>query len=219
MRFIQVISIILIVLLVQCIANAETKKYQYKCELTDPAGDLEESNKDKGKDIVKLNLNSDGKELHVTAHFKDKLSTSLNKDMAGAVMRLNIDTDNKATTGGKPFFSQATGFEYIIKIYACISYGDQGEACSGSLEKVKPVSYFSSFIPEKYQQDSNTSEGKHDFRWQSPHKDIKDTILEVSIPYAEMGVKSGQTVRFLIREEDSFYNEKGFFPEFLFTFK
>ena len=86
-----------------------------------------------GKDVVKVVLKSDGKNLHVTAHLKENIAYYLKEHMAGNVITLHFDTDNDATTGGKPFWGKKAGFEYLVSLVSCIQYKDGGLACMGSV--------------------------------------------------------------------------------------
>ncbi len=54
---------------------------------------------------------------------------------------------------------------------------------------------------------------------QSPHKAIRGREVKMTLPYSEIGVSSGQVIRIAIREEDSTFDEKSYFPEVLFTLK
>ncbi len=92
---------------------------RHSVELKDAIGDVRNDD-GPGKDIVKVIINSDAKNLHITAVLKENASYYL-KQTAGYVMRLHFDTDNNPKTGGKPFWSKKSGFEYQVGLTACIS--------------------------------------------------------------------------------------------------
>ncbi|MEK6692278.1 MAG: hypothetical protein AABY44_02490 [Nitrospirota bacterium] len=200
---------------------AETLKARHSVELKDAAGDVQSDSKGPGKDVVKVVINSDGKNLRVKAVLKDEISHYLTKGLAGDVLTLHFDTDNNSKTGGKLFWGKSTGFEYKVGLAACIKYQNGGMACSGGLKGSEPSEFVSGYNTEKYEQGKTSSKGIHDVFWisKSPHETIKEREVGITFPYSEIGVSSGQTVRIVIEEQDSTYDEKRYFPEVLLTLK
>lgn len=196
-------------------------KARHSVELKDAAGDVKGDGKGPGKDVVKVSINSDGKNLRVKAVLKDEISHYLTKGLAGDVIVLHFDTDNNPKTGGKLFWSKSTGFEYKVGLRACIKYQDGGMACSGGLKGSEPSEFVSGYNTEKYEQGKTSSKGIHDVFWisKSPHETIKGGDVGITFPYSEIGAASGQTVRVVIEEQDSAYDEKRYFPEVLLTLK
>jgi hypothetical protein len=87
-------------------------------------------------DIKSLAVESDGKNLIVNLEAANDLTQLFMKRDPGVVAVLQIDTDLNASTGGSPFFSEATGFEYHVDVQVCVKYkrGEiSGTVCVGGI--------------------------------------------------------------------------------------
>ncbi|MFC2169887.1 hypothetical protein ACFLRM_04915, partial [Acidobacteriota bacterium] len=109
-----------------------------------------------------------------------------------------------------------TGFEYKVSLVACIKY-KEGLACLGSVSGVI-VGYCSSLRTDKYEEGTKSTKNIRN-TLKSTQKDITEKQVEISFPYTEIGVVPGQVIRIAIREADSYFNDKSYFPEILFTIK
>ena len=130
---------------------------------------------------------------------------------------LHFDTDNNPDTGGKFFWVENTGFECVVILRTCIRY-ENGEACVGGLG-LPSTGFFSSYKTKKYEQGSTSANDIHESLWQSPREDITGNIVKTEIPYEEIGVASGQTIRIVIEEIDSEDNEEAYFTDIFFELK
>lgn len=184
-------------------------------EWSDPAGDINPGNgEENAHDVVKLSLASDGTRVLVTATLAgDERST-----VAGDVVVLYFDTDNKPATGGTTDFAQP-GFEYAVRLSVCLSYdGKDIAACAGGAEGQVPKTRHARAVVEKF-----IGKAGQDLRPYDTLEMVLDgfgpataplagRVLAVEIPYAKLRVKPGQLVRVLVREGDQ-YSAEGFFPE------
>jgi hypothetical protein len=185
---------------------------QLAVELTDPAGDVREPAGEANKDLVKLSLTSDGKQLLIVATFKDDLARSLAGKSAGNVIRVYVDTDNKPATGGKATWSDKSGFEYVVEVRACIKY-DSGEACQGALTGPKMTSLFSRWVVKKHSPPGDNFNATHDLMWDSPSAVVSGKVVQAAIPYAEIGAQTGQALRLVVREEDGPFDGSALLPD------
>lgn len=199
-------------------AAAATVTARHSVTLEDASGDVMDHDGHPGKDIVRLIIDSDGQNMKVTTTLQKNIEHYLKGHLAGDVAVLYFDTDTNRETGGKTFWGNKTGFEYQVGVRTCISYKEGGEACAGGL-KLTPENYFTSTKVEKFEQGKTSAKSTHDIFWKSPRADITGNTAIASIPYTEIGVSSGQTIRIAIREEDSSFDEKSFFPEVMLTLK
>ena|GEM_PF-5265217 len=217
MRRLNLLLSFLLIFFMSSLASTQILTFKHSLELEDAVGDIREDNDDIGKDVIKVTINSDGKNLHITAVLKEKISYYLEKCKAGPVITLHFDTDNDTTTGGKTVLGKKLGFEYEVGLMACIKYKDGGIACVGSIGA--PIEgYASSFRTKKYKQGEKFPET---IRWSTdaPHRDIEENVVETTFSYTEIAVTSGKSVRIAIREDDSTFDEKSFFPEVVLTLK
>ncbi len=201
MRHITLILAVMIVMI--CIADfisAEPTRATHNFELEDAEGDVSNLN-DPGKDVVKVSIKTDGKYFSMKVTLKNTIKYYLEGHKAGTVVQFHLDTDNNRETGGKIFWTKNTGFEYLIGIRSCIKYKN-GEACMGGLGGPS-TGFFSSYSIKQYEQGSTSANNIHDFKWRSPRNDISDNTIMTKIPYTEIGVVSGQTIRVVIEEKDS----------------
>jgi hypothetical protein len=198
------------------LTGAEPIKARHFVELEDAEGDVLDLS-DPGKDVVKVSIKSDGNHLSVAVTLKDDIKHYLEGHKAGAVIRLHFDTDNNPGTGGKFFWVENTGFEYVIILRTCIRYKN-GEACVGG-SREPSTGFFSSYRTKQYKQGDTSADDIHESLWNSPREDITGNIVKTKIPYAEIGVASGQTIRIVIEEKDSDDKEESYSPDILFELK
>jgi len=197
-------------------------------ELSDPVGDIEplhgSSDKDyPGYDVVKMALASDGKVLSISATLHDAPGP-----FASEVLELLFDTDNKPATGVKMIFPEIGGFEYKAKLLACVDFSDKSSACVGGTTdaKAKATAHYGAIDLSRF-----TGKGEYDkqdvvdalgFPGSKPsaHTPIgSDRVVHATLDYADLKVKSGQTIRVLVREASSKTDLSGYFPEIRLTLK
>jgi len=198
-------------------AFAQVIKARHSVKLDDPIGDVRDQEDEASMDVVKVTIHSDGKYLHVTAVLKEKISYYLEEHKADEVISLHFDTDNNAETGGQAFWGKKSGLEHKVSLVACIQYADGGLACMGSVGG-EISGYISSLNTYTYEQ-GKKSPKRNRSSLESTQKEITDKEIEIKFPYSDIGATSGQTIRVVIRESDSFFNEESYFPEVLFTLK
>jgi hypothetical protein len=191
---------------------------RHKIELDDPVGDVQENDGKPGKDVVKLSITSDGENLHILAVLKEDVAIYLKDQLAGPVIEMHFNTDNNDATGGIAFWGKdKKGFEYQIDLVACIKYENGGLACLGGLgDKIE--GFVSSYKIYEYEQDKKMPKNTNS-ALESTQKDITGKQVEITLPYSEIGIKSGGRMRISIRESDSSFDDKSYFPEVFFIIK
>jgi len=185
-------------------------------QLEDAQGDVRNLS-DPGKDVIKVSIKSDGKNLDVVVTLKDDIKHYLEGHKAGAVIQLHFDMDNNPESGGKIFWTKNAGFEYVVSLRSCIRYKN-GEACVGGLGGPS-TGFFSSYATKQYKQGDTSADDIHEFMWKSPREDILGNIVKTKIPYAEIGAASGQTIRIVIEEKDSDDPKESYSPDIIFKLK
>jgi hypothetical protein len=198
------------VLLSVCFIFAQASKPVATADLTDPAGDVKDKT---GKDILKVSVSSDGKNIKAAVTLKDDISKTISGTMApGEVLEMYFDTDSKDTTGGKPFWGNKKGFEFGSTLMGCIEYEGGSSACLGGAgTKIK--SFFTTTETIKYTKAGANDNDSIDHFWDLPRVPLQGNKLEGSVPYEKIGVKSGQTIRVVLRESDGGFDDKSYFPD------
>jgi len=191
---------------------------RHKIELEDPVGDVKENDGKPGKDVVKVSIISDGENLNIIAELEKKVSFYLKNQMAGPIIEMHMNTDNNDKTGGIPFWGKnKKGFEYQLDVIACITYKSGGLACLGAAGS-DIEGYISSYKLSQYEQDKKMPKSLNS-TLDSTQKDITGKQVEITIPYSEIGIKSGTRMRISIRESDSSYDDASYFPQVFFIVK
>ncbi len=216
----RVFFILAVTFLAAAVSLAQTVAGRYTVELNDPVGDVQTTEGKPGKDVVKVSINSDGEALHITAELKENVSYYLidQGEMAGPVIEMHFNTDNNDATGGIAFWGKdKKGFEYEVDLIACIRYENGGLACLGALGD-KIIGLVSSYKINQYEQDEKMPKNIKS-ALESTQGDITGKEVSVTIPYEEIGIKSGKRIRISIRESDSTYNDASYFPQVFFIVK
>ena len=197
---------------------SKTVAGRHQIELDDPVGDVQENDGKPGKDVTHVGIVSDGENLHVTVELAKNVSYYLNDQLAGPVIEMHFNTDNNDKTGGIPFWgTEKKGFEYEVDVVACIQYENGGLACLGALgDKIK--GFASSYKVSQYEQDQKSPKSVSS-ALEHVQNEITGKTVEVTIPYSEIGIKSGNRIRILIRESDSTFNDASYFPDVFFIVK
>ena len=206
-------------------AYAEVKKAKGSIELSDPAGDVNKINTSggtyPGMDVVKLKISSDGKQLVFETTLKDPPP-----DFASNVLIVWFDVDNSPKTGIQlMFYKDRVGFEYRSQLYACIKYDNGMTACTGGSSKTKVLERFGALDLDYFKgKDENARKslvGTLRFPGQKPalKTPITGKTVKGVLDYADLKVKSGQTIRILVREACGPIKATSLFPEVLLTLK
>ena len=202
------------ILLSVCFIFAQASKPVPTADLTDPAGDL--MNK-AGKDIVKVSLSSDGKNIKAAVTLKDDISKSISETSSkvlmapGNVLEMYLDTDSKDTTGGKPMWGDKKGFEFGSSMMGCIEYESSSACLGGGGTKIKSLFTVTETI--KFTKTGASNSDSIDHFWDLPKVPLQGNKIEGAIPYEKIGVKSGQTIRVVLRESDGGFDAKSYFPD------
>jgi len=194
-------------------SGAELKQAKGEITLEDAAGDVQpmssSSGEHPGRDVVKLRLASDGKDLTIAATLAGDMSGTFASD----VIRLYVDKDNDAATGAGASWTKQTGFEWKVELLGCIEYENGASACVGGAGDKATAYYAVAKVTD------NASGQSAKSVWELPKTPIQGKVVEAKVPYAELGVASGQTVRLYARESNGPYDESSYFPEVALTLK
>jgi hypothetical protein len=215
-------------------AGARVTSVDGRAELTDPAGDVqpliyrvsvgsgpEKEVKYPGFDVVKLTVSSDGKAITMAATL-----AAPPKNAAYEVIEFNVDTDNNPKTGvTHPDSRLLAGVEFYGALEACLESASFGTMCTGTDEQ--PAGHTAVVTLAKYGQDWPFKDALFDLpaagKVKEPLKTpIKGPVVQASVAYASMGLKSGQTIRVIAREHSAgTVNNmgQGYLPEILLTLK
>jgi len=219
------LSLSLVVLAPALAAGAEVREAVGAIELPDVAGDASPitttEHEYPGFDVVKLALVSDGKRLAIVATLKDAPGV-----FASSAIELYVDTDNNPQTGVDLGYIKARGFEYEAELDACADYTDGASACTGGSTKGKVKKHWAAVNLERYKSadkyDKETVVDSMGFPGSkaSAQTPIAGTVVQGAFDYADLKVKSGQTIRILAKESCGYKAEDdGLFPEILLTLK
>jgi len=204
-------------ILVTAIALSQTVAGRYKIEMNDPIGDVQENDGKPGKDVVKISITSDGEKLQIITELKENVSYYLKDQLAGPVIEIHFNTDNNDATGGIAFWGKnKKGFEFQMNLVSCIKYKG-GLACLGALEG-KIEGFVSSYSIYKYEQDKKMPKSINN-AIESTQKEITGKTVEITLPYSEIGIKSGSRIRMFIRESDSTFDDSSYFPQVFLIIK
>jgi hypothetical protein len=198
--------------------SGRTQKASDSIELTDPAGDVDAIHTTghdyPGFDVVKVSVKSDGKQIAIAATLKDAPGA-----FASNVVEINFDTDNNPATGAKLFSSDLAGFEYTGELNACVDYTDGSGACGGGSTSAKPKSHWAAVDLSRFKSKSPADKDEvvdsmgFPGRKPSAKTPITGNVVQGSFDYADLKVKSGQTIRLLIKEAGGNDEANGYFPE------
>jgi hypothetical protein len=215
-------------------AAARVTSVDGRAELTDPSGDVkpiiyrvsvgagpEKEVKYPGFDVVKLAVSSDGKAITFAATL-----TAPPANAAHEVIEFHIDADNNPKTGvTHPDSRLLTGVEFYGTLEACLESETFGTSCTGT--DPRPAGHTGVVTLEKYGKDWPFKDALIDLpaagTVKEPRKTpIKGAVVQATVDYASMGLKSGQTIRLVAREHSAgTVNNigQGYLPEIMVTLK
>jgi len=104
-----------------------------------------------------------------------------------------------------------------LHIIACIKYKDGGLACVGAVGG-EIEGFCSSYKIYEYEQAKKMPKNTNN-ALEATEKDIAGKQVEITLPYSEIGIKSGGRMRISIRESDSSFDDKSYFPQVFFIIK
>jgi hypothetical protein len=206
-----------------------------RADVSDPAGDVEpivyrvsvgdgpeKEVKYPGFDVVKLAVESDGKALTFAATL-----TAAPARAAYEVLEFHVDADNNPKTGvTHPDAPKLlTGLEYYGTLDACLEHNTFGTMCAGTEDK--PSGFSAIVTLEKYGKEWMFKDALYDLpaagKVKEPRKTpIAGPLVRASVDYSALGVKSGQTIRLVVREYSAGKVDnvpRGYFPEIVLTLK
>jgi hypothetical protein len=198
-------------------AFAEVKRAKGGIELDDPAGDSKSN-----YDVVKLVIQSDGKQIRFVVTLKDPPG-----NYARPVIEVFFDTDNNPATGAKLWFSDGKmgiGYDYTSKLKSCIKYSNGVTACAGQ-SKAEVSDRFGVMDLYRYKGKKERSKVRVVASMGSKRKKtgkrtpIKGRVVQGVLNYEDLKVKSGQTIRILVWESGAHIKKRALFPEVLLTLK
>jgi hypothetical protein len=170
--------------------------YGQQLTLEDEVGDAEPYGSSDGpipgRDLVRLELDSDGERLELRATLAEPVSGTLATD----VVELYLDTDLDAATGEKPPFGEESGFEKKVELAVCITYRNGAMACAGGAGN--EVKQYSAAATVEDLATGKDATGIFDVE-QFP---IEGAVVAASVPYADLGVRAGQRLRVYAHEVD-----------------
>lgn len=204
-------------------ASAEVKKAKGGIELSDASGDVEPINTNMGShpglDVVKVAINSDGKELKFDVTLKEPPG-----EFASAVVDVYFDTDSDPKSGATlMFYKHKTGFNYRAQIESCIKFDNGMTACTGGSKGAKPVERFGAMGLYRLEGESDAEKKEVVSAMGFPGKKagqripVKGKLISGALEYADLNVKPGQTIRILVRESCGPIKATSLFPEVLLT--
>jgi len=215
-------------------AGARVTSVDGRAELTDPAGDVqpivyrksvgsgpETEVKYPGFDVVKLVVSSDGKAITFAATL-----TAPPANAAHEVIEFHIDADNNPKTGvTHPDSRLLTGVEFYGALEACIESASFGTMCAATAEH--PAGHTAVVTLEKYGRDWPFKDTLIDLPAAGTVKEPRKTpitgaVVQATVDYAPMGLKSGQTIRLIAREHSAGLVDnkgQGYLPEIVMTLK
>lgn len=204
-------------------------------DLTDPAGDVQPivylqsvgngpttEVKYPAFDVTKLSIASDGKTLSFAATLASPPAQA-----SSDVIEFYIDADNNPKTGVTIPFEprQLSGLEFYGALKVCLEQNLFGTTCTGADKQ--PLGHSAIATIEKYGKEwmfkdtlvGLPASGTVRKPVVSP---IKGAVVQAGADYAVLGVKSGQTIRLVLREACAGKVQnvtQGYFPEIVLTLK
>ena len=151
---------------------------------------------------MKLVVSSDGKAITFAATL-----TAPPANAAHEVIEFYIDADNNPKTGvTHPDSRLLTGVEFYGTLEACLESATFGTSCAGTDER--PAGLTGVVTLEKFGRDWPFKDALIDLpaagKVKEPLKTpIKGAVVQATVDYASMGLKSGQTIRLVAREHSA----------------
>jgi hypothetical protein len=173
-------------------------------------------------DLAKVSVASDGRRIVFTATLKNPPG-----DVVSDVLDAYIDADDNPATGAKLFRSKLGGFEYVAKLHVCAKYGGGISSCDGVGGDGHASDHFAALgldrctgewvVPTKSIVETDDSPD----RKASAKVPIANGLVAGSLDYADMGLRSGQTIRLILRRSggDAPADHSDYFPPVFLVLK
>ncbi len=149
-----------------------------------------------------VRVDTDGTHLTLVFDTGRDILTHLKQAPAGTIVQVYFDTDLDRSTGGKPFFAETSGYDVAIEdVAVCKGYekpNSRASTCGGEMPGVAFNTFFSDHEPVRYDAARDDFVKIHGDFWKDGRMPFDGSKAVVKIPYATFGLKSGQTVRFLV---------------------
>jgi len=191
-------------------------------DLDDPSGDIEGMHTTGGEepplDVTHVEVSSDGRRLSFDVALAQPPGA-----FASSALDVYIDADDDQKTGPE-VRDHGTGYDYLLKLEACVDFTDGSSACEGGSSKAKPKSRWAAVNLDKLEADSFSGDTIVDSMGffgakPSAKTPITGKTLAGSVDYADLGVKPGQKIRLLMREAGGSPRDDGYFPEVVLTLR
>jgi hypothetical protein len=171
-------------------------------------------------DVRTLELSAEGEELRVTATFNDPWEACFDTEALGeVVLELWLDTDANASTGGVLLGGTAKGFEHCLKPIV-------GPEIDFLETPARVTGYSAGYGLTSFRQDEDEFAASRratvdDLKTQKARQDeskvfcsVQGAELRFAVPYALLGVHSGQTIRVVVMERyGTVFSADSLFPE------
>lgn len=178
-------------------AAARAQPVTFEDEVGDVRETLSSDGPIRGRDVVRVVVDSDGERLSVEVTLSEPPSGTL----AGDVVRLFVDADADPATGQKPPFAGEGGFEKSVDVALCIDYSNGALACAGGAGRVA-TGYTAAATVE----DLATGERATGI-FEVERTPVDGAVLRTAVPYADLGVSPGRKLRLYARESDGSFEE------------
>lgn len=191
-------------------------------EIAAPATPLGSIGKAPALDLTQVSVVSDGKRIAFAATLKNPPG-----DVASDVLDAYIDADDNPATGAKLLQSRLGGFEYIAKLHACANFDGGVSMCDGESGNGHASDHFAALrlvrCTGEWVYSTKTIIDTDAFadHKASAHVPITNRLVTGSLDYADMGLKSGQTIRLVLRRSggDAPADHSDYFPPVLLVLK
>jgi hypothetical protein len=173
-------------------------------------------------DLTQVSVVSDGQRIVFTATLKNPPG-----DVASDVLDAYIDADDNPATGAKLLQSKLGGFEYIAKLHACANFDSGVSMCDGVSGNGHASDHFAALGLDcctgawVYSTKTIIDTDAFPNHKASAHVPITNRLVTGSLDYSDMGLKSGQTIRLVLRRSggEPPADDTDFFPPVLLVLK
>jgi hypothetical protein len=151
-------------------------------------------------DVARVAIDSDGSRIGFDATLRQAPG-----EWATSVLTVYIDSDNNPATGAKLFGQEQGGFEYVAELDACADYADESTTCIGGSTQSRAIGHFGALGLARCKSDNvmdtRTVVDVMGFpgKKKATRTPIADKVVHGTLDYADLELKSGQTVRLLPR--------------------
>ena len=149
-------------------------------------------------DIRGLSLDTDGEVLTVEIEVDRDVAAYAEENGVDRLLEILVDVDDDTATGGETFALDAKGLDFSAEIYVCKGVGG-AEVCMGDLRVAgaeEDMEYYVEYRPARWSARDEELEPTHDlFDWVGGRHALDGKTVIAEIPYSEIGIEPGQTIR------------------------